>query len=152
MTRRSLFMTLFTIRRFFFMTRRSLPRIRRSLLLSLALAPSLGAEDIQCPDSARPVGAAPPAGRELRCELPDGTPHGPWLTWYEDGQPMTRRTLREGEEHGLQESWWPNGQRMMRGISVHGNRFQGFEYWDPQGEPVAPEQLGVERPASGGGE
>ncbi len=105
-------------------------------LLAGAAAAVSAADIIECPEGASPRGAAPPTGREIRCEKPDGTPHGLWVTWYESGGMMSRRQMRDGVEHGQQESWWPHGGRMMRGVSVHGSRYQGFEYWSPGGEPM----------------
>ena len=109
---------------------------RTTVLLTLLFAASASAQPLSCPEPAQPVGASPPAAFELKCALADGTAHGPWLSWYESGELMSRHNMRNGVEHGLQEGWWPNGARMMRGISVDGHRYQGFEYWNLQGEPV----------------
>lgn len=125
---------------------------RTIVLLTALIAVTATAQPLSCPEPAQPVGASPPAAFELKCVLADGTPHGPWLNWYESGELMSRQNMRDGREHGLQESWWPNGERMMRGISVDGHRYQGFEYWNLSGEPVDLEveaQPTMEMPAAG---
>lgn len=117
------------------LTFRKLPR--GWLLLGWLFPGALLAQVVSCPEPAQPVGASPPAALELKCALADGTAHGPWLSWYESGQLMSRRNMRNGREHGLQQSWWPNGEPMMQGISFEGHRYPGFEYWDAEGNAVS---------------
>lgn len=87
-----------------------------------------------CPPGTLPVGGVPPAAYEQKCVLPDGKAHGPWRTWYPNGQLMTETPMDHGREHGEIRAWWPNGQLMMRGQSIYGNRYKQAEYWDAQGQ------------------
>lgn len=105
---------------------------------SSILAPSLADAEEQrtCPPDHIEQGRQPPAGLEWKCTTPDGVPDGPWLTWYDDRQLQSERTMKRGKEHGRQRMWWPNGQLMMEGVSVDGHRYQGFKYWAVDGTPT----------------
>lgn len=116
---------------------------RRCFVIALALlsVSSHGAEFVAekkaiCPADHRSIGAKPPAGREWKCVDSSGVADGLWLTWYDNGQLMSERSMKQGKEHGRQRSWWPNGQLMMEGISYEGNRYKGFKYWSINGEPT----------------
>ena len=90
----------------------------------------------ECPPKTHAVGKAPPDGVEWRCETAGGVAEGPWLRWYDNGQPMSESHMKNGLEHGRQRAWWPNGQLMLEGVSVEGNRYKGFKYWGIDGTPT----------------
>lgn len=108
----------------------------RLTLLTIILAPwmSLAATDISCPEGTEQRGNPPPQGNEVKCVLPDGTLHGPYQHWYDNGQLMESLRFDHGKEHGEQKAWWPNGQKMMEGTSMNGKRYQGFRYWNISGQ------------------
>jgi hypothetical protein len=113
-------------------------------LIALALTDTWAATPVTlpaCPSGTHAVGKAPPDGHEWRCENAAGKVDGPWLLWYEDGRPMSERTMKNGVEHGRQRGWWPNGQLMLEGISVDGSRYKGFKYWGFDGTPT---DLGIQ--------
>lgn len=89
-----------------------------------------------CPPDRIEQGAQPPKGREWKCTTREGVVDGLWLTWYDDHQLLSERTMKLGKEHGRQRMWWPTGQLMMEGVSVDGHRYQGFKYWAIDGTPT----------------
>lgn len=123
------------------MIRTTRPATIAALLILLA-TPAVAANLPSCPEGSHVTGQSPPKGFEWRCDNAAGVPEGPWLTWYDDGSPMSERHMKNGREHGRQRSWWPNGQLMMEGISVDGNRYSGFKYWGIDGAPTS---LGIKK-------
>ena len=92
------------------------------------------AEPLTCPEESSLKGASPPLGSELYCKNNDGSFHGPYKKWYENGQLMLEQKYKNGKEHGEQKSWWPNGQLMMQGSSINGRRYRQYQYWDINGK------------------
>lgn len=122
------------------MIARLAPPAGLALLIPLAvllIAPGTSASDpTACPKDHVVEGAQPPKGLEWKCTTKDGVVDGAWLTWYDDHQLLSERTMKLGKEHGRQRMWWPNGQLMMEGISVDGHRYKGFKYWTMDGAPT----------------
>ena len=56
--------------------------------------------DKDCPKDAQRVGSAPPQGTATWCEKADGTRHGPFLSWYANGQERERGTYTDGSPTG----------------------------------------------------
>lgn len=112
--------------------------MRKSLLAVAAswilFSNSLLAQQIVCPEGSKLSGSPPPSGTEFFCKKEDGSLHGPYQKWYDNGQLMLLQKYKKGKEHGEQKSWWPNGQLMMQGTSINGRRYQGFKYWDITGK------------------
>ena len=49
--------------------------------LGLVLAAASTAADLACPEGTVAAGAAPPRGQKQWCQRPDGTQHGPSVSW-----------------------------------------------------------------------
>jgi antitoxin component YwqK of YwqJK toxin-antitoxin module len=86
-----------------------------ALATGVAFASAAGAEEIRCPAGTEPRGAAPPQGGKLWCALPDGTQHGPSLTWYADGQRLALASFQRGALDGSYREWHPGGQLKEEG-------------------------------------
>lgn len=120
---------------------------RRRLLALLALAGACASPpavtpltDRDCPDGARVVGAAPPAGRLQRCELPGGVRHGPSRAWYDDGRLRYETSWWQGVKHGRFTFWYPDGRKRAEGQDRHGVPDGTWTSWAEDGT-VAQQQV-----------
>jgi len=91
------------------------------------------AEEFDCPSGAVMHGKAPPAGLKAWCELPDGTQHGPSLSWYEAGNPKAEAHFDEGKLDGVFRLWHTNGQLAEEGHYVADQRHGTFSTWGEDG-------------------
>jgi antitoxin component YwqK of YwqJK toxin-antitoxin module len=106
----------------------------------LAASPSLAtAAELKCPRGAKHQGKAPPEARKEWCSRPDGTQHGPSVSYYESGEPMARAVFADGEMHGLYQAWHPNGQLAETGNYVRDQRDGAFKTYTPEGGPLTEE-------------
>jgi len=84
-------------------------------LIVLAALGLLGCAENPCPDGLKVRGAAPPNGTEQQCLKRDGTAHGPWWRWHDNGQKKAEGQFRDGEMYGTSRSWYENGQKKSEG-------------------------------------
>lgn len=115
-----------------------------------------------CPPGTILVGPIGPDGTRLTvngrssaaCMRPDGTSHGPSMTWYVDGSKASsgnyiegtkeglwcfwhkngrlsgRGVFRDGKPDGIWVSWYDNEQKESEGPYVDGKHHGQFTYWD----------------------
>jgi len=129
-----------------------------------------GFADLQasCPPGTSLVGPVGPSGTgrtvndrlTAACMRPDGTRHGPsvtwyangskalagdyqdglqegeWLFWHENGQMSGRGSFQQGKPHGTWTTWHDNGQKESEGSYTDGLHHGRFEHWDRNGEVV----------------
>jgi antitoxin component YwqK of YwqJK toxin-antitoxin module len=103
------------------------------LFVALLDPRSAPAEEFQCPIGASMHGGAPPEGLKAWCELPDGTQHGPSLSWYEAGKPMAEAHFDEGKLHGVFRLWHAKDQLAEEGTYVADQRHGTFSTWGEDG-------------------
>ncbi len=92
-----------------------------------------------CPDGAGP--ASTQSGDGLGCyrtaEPDEGEPHGPFVTFYDDGRPEAEGNFDSGNLDGEFKLYWPNGklraQLHFKGAKKHG----AYASWGPEGNPRA---------------
>ena len=109
------------------------PLLSACLLATLPSAGTAAAEEFQCPGEASMHGAAPPEGNKAWCELPDGTQHGPSMSWYEEGRPMAEAHFDEGKLDGVFKLWHANGQLAEEGFYSADQRNGTFSTWSEDG-------------------
>jgi antitoxin component YwqK of YwqJK toxin-antitoxin module len=76
-----------------------------------------------CPPGTRLVGPTAPGGSArmvngrvtANCVRPDGTPHGPSVTWFANGSKAMAGEYRDGVKEGEWSFWHENGQLSGRG-------------------------------------
>ncbi|MBW2542341.1 MAG: toxin-antitoxin system YwqK family antitoxin [Deltaproteobacteria bacterium] len=102
-------------------------------LVALPLPGFALAGEIECPGDAVVHGQPPPDGLKAWCELPDGTQHGPSLSWYEGGAPKAEAHFDEGKLDGVFKLWHPNGQLAEEGYYVDDQRHGTFSAWGEDG-------------------
>lgn len=97
---------------------------------------------------------------EAACMRPDGTPHGPsvtwhanglkavagkyreglkegvWHFWHENGQLSGRGKFHNGKPHGLWVTWHDDGQKESEGHYAKGLHHGRFTHWDRNGHIV----------------
>lgn len=100
-------------------------------LLLLLAAPAAG---FDCPDGTEPRGAPPPEGRKQWCERPDGTQHGPSLTWFAGGAKRAEAHFRDGRLEGEYREWWPDGGLRERGRYEADQRTGTWTTWYESGQ------------------
>lgn len=130
-----------------------------TLALFVAAAAVEAAEpQLVCPGGTSRNGARPPHGRKEWCELPDGTQHGPSLSYYKDGVVKAEANFENGQLQGVFRLWHTNGQvaeqgqydkdkrsgefsaygedgtRRLRQTFVRGNRHGVVEQWHSNGQ------------------
>jgi len=91
------------------------------------------AQKIECPGGTVVHGATPPDGLKAWCELPDGTQHGPSLSWYESGSPKAEAHFDKGKLNGVFKLWHLNGQLAEEGYYVEDQRHGTFSTWADDG-------------------
>ena len=89
--------------------------------------------DGDCPEGAKVVGAASPAGTLQRCELSGGVRHGPSRAWYDDGRLRYETEWWQGMKHGKFTLWYPNGQKRAEGQDRHGIPDGAWTSWAEDG-------------------
>lgn len=121
-----------------------------------------------CPPGTNLVGPIGPNGTRITvngrsaaaCMRPDGTSHGPSMTWYEDGSKASsgdyrngvkeglwcfwhengrisgRGVFRDGKPDGVWVSWYDNQQKESEGSYFEGKHHGQFTYWDRSGHIV----------------
>jgi antitoxin component YwqK of YwqJK toxin-antitoxin module len=116
-----------------------------SALLALCLvagttpAPAEEPEQVSCPKDTERKGKRPPQGRKEWCDLPDGTQHGPSVSYYASGMLMASAVFDKGELDGEYRAWHPNGQLAEAGMYSHDQRRGVFRTWDPNGSQLTEE-------------
>ena len=107
-----------------------------ALCFLVGVAPAKEPEEMKCPRDAEVRGKRPPEGRKEWCSLPDGTQHGPSVSYYESGELMARAVFDEGKLDGEYRAWHPNGQLAEAGTYYHDQRQGIFRTWDPNGNRI----------------
>ncbi|MGQ0507132.1 MAG: protein kinase domain-containing protein [Myxococcaceae bacterium] len=64
---------------------------------------------LDCPENGRVVGALPPRGQEIWCELADGSRHGKYLRFYANGVKAEEGEYRGGRKHGRWVEYYEMG-------------------------------------------
>lgn len=122
-----------------------MPRLRpllRALTIALplvvgsSLAASAEKAGLKCPRGTERHGNPPPTARKEWCARPDGTQHGPSVSYYESGGLMARAMFADGEMNGLYQAWHPNGQLAETGSYVRDQRDGVFKTFLPEGGPL----------------
>ena len=127
-----------------------------------------GLDDLRasCPSGAHLVGPTGPDGFRVMvndrvaaaCMKPDGTLHGPsitwhangskaaageyreglkegqWSFWHENGQISGRGDFRNGKPDGMWVTWHDNGQKESEGSYLEGLHHDRFTHWDRNGQ------------------
>jgi MORN repeat variant len=119
----------------------------KAWLLAMALTWSCNAvpaiiplTDRDCPEGAKVVGAAPPAGFLQRCELSGGVRHGKSRAWYDNGHLRYETEWWQGVKHGKFTLWYANGQKRAEGQDQHGIPDGKWTSWAENGT-VTQEQV-----------
>jgi hypothetical protein len=97
------------------------------------LAREAAAVPFACPKGAERVGALPPDGFEVWCELPDRMPDrrrdGPWRTFYDGGSLAKESRFAEGKLDGPFVEWHRNGRPARAGSWKEGEREGVWTIW-----------------------
>jgi len=103
-----------------------------SIVAVFCTGPSIA---ISCPPASSLVAREGPQGKEERCVLPGSEKrHGPFRTWYRDGNPREEGAYRFGKPQGTWTYYYPNGQKRMEG-NWHFGKVQGvWTYWYDNGK------------------
>ena len=128
-----------------------LDELRTSCLPGTDLVGPIGPDGIRITVDGRSAAA---------CMRPDGTNHGPSMTWYEDGSKAAageyhdgakeglwcfwhengrisgRGVFRDGKPDGIWVSFYDNGQKESEGLYVDGKHHGQFTFWDRSGRIV----------------
>jgi antitoxin component YwqK of YwqJK toxin-antitoxin module len=112
---------------------RNAPWIAVFLFVALADPRLATAEDFQCPSGASVRGEPPPQGLKAWCELPDGTQHGPSLSWYDVDRPKAEAHFDQGKLQGVFKLWHANGQLAEEGNYIADQRDGTFSTWSDDG-------------------
>jgi hypothetical protein len=104
-------------------------------------SPVAALADRDCPEGARVVGAAPPAGLLQRCELPGGVRHGPSRAWYDNGRLRYETEWWEGRKHGRFTLWYASGRKRAEGRDRHGIPDGTWRYWAEDGSVMQARQF-----------
>jgi hypothetical protein len=67
------------------------------------------------------------------CLRPDGTRHGPSITWYESGSKESEGEYRDGARTGVWRYWHDNGQLSAAGAFVDGKADGAWQRFDRSG-------------------
>jgi antitoxin component YwqK of YwqJK toxin-antitoxin module len=67
------------------------------------------------------------------CLRPDGTYHGPSITWYESGSKESEGEYRDGAKSGMWRYWHDNGQLAGTGAFVDGKPDGAWQHFDRSG-------------------
>jgi antitoxin component YwqK of YwqJK toxin-antitoxin module len=98
----------------------------------------------RCPPGSRLAGPESDDGATLTingrvtaaCLRPDGTPHGPSITWYESGSKESEGEYRDGARSGPWLYWHDNGRLSGRGTFVDGKPDGAWDRFDRDGAPA----------------
>jgi hypothetical protein len=89
---------------------------------------------LSCPNGARLTVETLPQRREVRCILTgSGKRHGPFQTWYNNGNLKLEGTYRYGLPQGSWTYYYPNAQKRMEGSWRFGKTHGPWMYWHPSG-------------------
>ncbi len=97
--------------------------------------------DLKCPRGTERQGKHPPEGRKEWCSRPDGTQHGPSVSYYETGEEMARARFVDGEMDGMYQAWHPNGQLAETGNYTRDRRDGVFVTRTPDGGSLTEESF-----------
>jgi len=71
------------------------------------------------------------------CRKPDGTPHGPWSSYYENGQRWLSGQFVNARKQGNWRSWYNNGRRKAEGPFRDGLPHGRWISWFDSGQKKA---------------
>lgn len=60
----------------------------------------------------------------------NGVQNGPWVTWYENGNPKSRGSYTLGVKEGLWTTFHPDGGQAAEGHYVQGLEQGSWQFWD----------------------
>ena len=110
--------------------------IRAGLVLALSTSFLLASEvsALSCPTGTKPVVQNLPQGKEERCVLQrSGKRHGPFQTWYGNGNLRQEGNYRYGQPQGRWTYYYPNGERRMEGNWRFGKAQGPWTHWYENG-------------------
>jgi antitoxin component YwqK of YwqJK toxin-antitoxin module len=110
--------------------------IAANLILSLCgnLSFASQASALSCPSGTKRLAQESPEGKEERCVLRRSEKrHGPFQTWYPDGQLRQEGTYRYGQPQGRWTYYYPNGQKRMDGTWRFGKTQGRWTYFHENG-------------------
>jgi hypothetical protein len=68
---------------------------------------------------------------ETQGSIKDGKEHGPWVTYWDNGQLRTKGTYKDEKRDGPWVTYWFNGQLRTKGTYKDGKRDGPWvRYWD----------------------
>gem|GEM_PF-1880141 len=86
-----------------------------------------------CPDDAVLAGDAPPAGDEIWCQRPNGSKHGRWTWWADNGAKISEGEYLDDAPDGEWVVWYENGNRKAQGRYQQGRETGRWYGWDEAG-------------------
>ncbi len=104
-------------------------------LLALLLVPAPGTAlvDESCPQGTERVERDTSGFREAWCARPDGTMHGSYWSWHDNGRLRSTTRYQDGVEEGESLAWFRTG-RPEREASLRAGRLHGeWKEWHPNG-------------------
>lgn len=87
----------------------------------------LASAPFECPPGTQKVRRPPAytlAAYALACQRPDGSWHGPWQEWFDNGRLAAQGQYEDGFEEGSWTLWYANGHEWMQG-AYHRGKKQG---------------------------
>lgn len=60
--------------------------------------------------------------------------HGPWISWYSNGQPQLEGNYDHDTQNGRFQWWHANGQKAQEGRYDHGKQDGAWTWWFPSGQ------------------
>jgi antitoxin component YwqK of YwqJK toxin-antitoxin module len=103
-------------------------------VLSVCVFWTLESAAVSCPPGTTLVVHELPQGKEERCFLGrSGKRHGPFQTYYGNGNLRQAGTYRYGEPQGVWNYYYPTGQKRMEGNWRFGKAQGPWTYWHENG-------------------
>ena len=74
--------------------------------------------------------------KRIEGKYKNGTRHGEWIAWYDNGNLWSKANYDEGIENGVKTVWHKNGQKYYEGPIVNDERTGTWKFWNKEGELV----------------
>ena len=69
----------------------------------------------------------------IQCSYKKGKKHGPWFSYYENGQLLAKGTYKDGKQDGPWVSYWSNGQLGSKGTYKNSQREGPWKFFKKDG-------------------